>query len=121
MGPVLDESNIHDLVYNIKLQMTRVAPHEFQQIIGPFGPRLGYDDQDGIYFTEPEIRLAHRCLLESNILCVRVDSTVKLKTLRALIVTHNEEAMQKALRTARKEVNRLKGSIRIIRDLSEYS
>lgn len=117
----LNETNVLALVHNVKVRMQTMGPQQYQQIAGMYSPRAGRGNEDAIDFTELECRSAHRFLLEFNIPCIRIDSTVKRRTLRTLIVAHNEEAIQKALRDARREINRLKGSMRIIRDVSEYT
>lgn len=117
----LNDANVLALVHNVKLRMQSLPPDKYQQITGMYSPRPGHGEEDGIEFTEPECRLTHRFLVQFAIRCIRIDSTVKRRILRTLIVAHNEEAIQKALRDARREINRLKGSMRIIRDLSEYA
>lgn len=117
---MFNETNILALVHNVRLQMEGLAADQYQQISGMYSSRPGRGDEDGIPFTEPECQMAHRYLVKANILCIRIDSTVKRQTLRTVVVAHNEEAIKKVLRDARRLINHLKGSMRVIRDLSEY-
>lgn len=98
----VDETLLAGLLHNVQLRLTELAPHEFQQIIGVLGPRLGQPDDDGVPFTDETCRITQQYMVDCNIHCARIDLIADRVVSRSLVVAHSQFGIERCLRQARK-------------------
>src|ERR1044072_3597097 len=82
----VDQAALIGLLYNVRVRLRDMEPHEFQQIIGMFSPPIDEPEEDGVAFTADTAAMAHRYLSEHGILCIQIAETANRQTAYSLVV-----------------------------------
>ena len=110
----VDDAALTGLLHNLRLRMAELEPQQFQQIMGIFSARIGYDDEDGIPFTAQTCALTHRFLREHGILCVHVAVTANGTTEHSLVAAISNTGIERCLRQARKFAKQHRARLHVI-------
>lgn len=115
--PTVHDGALMGLLHNLRIRITDLRPHEFQQVLGLFGPRIGHSEDDGIPFSAETCAMTHRYLREHGIQhCVRLAVTANARTEHSLVVALSETGIERCLRMARKATQRQRARLQVITD-----
>lgn len=98
---------------NVQIRLFEMQPHEFQQVAGLLSPRAGYDDSDGVEFTEDSCRQTHRYLVAQGILCARIAYTANRRTMFSLIFGQTRQGVERGLRVAYKAARQHRAVVKV--------
>lgn len=110
----IDEAALIGLLHNVRIRLSGLAPHKFQQVLGIVGPRIGRHADDGIPFTESTCRRTYQYLTDHGILCRCIAITENNITTWSLVMAISVIGIDRCLRLARKTAWRRRSRLEII-------
>ncbi len=115
-GPIDKHTALAGYYRNVLIKLADLAPGQFQQSLGVFGPRTGEPLSDGIPFTRTTLDETCAYLTERDVLCVKIVLMAKQGVAMSIVYANDRSGIQKALREARRFVKKARGRIEITGD-----
>ncbi len=107
----VDERALAGILNNAKVLLMELQPHEFQQIMGVFGP--GSEGSEGIPFTAETCAQTHHHLAENAILCCRIDISLGSQVQHSLVIAQTESGLIRAVGEARAAATKMGAKIEV--------
>lgn len=102
----VDERAWEGFINSCKMRVFDLADHEFQQVLGLFGPSLTDPDDPGLPFTAEQAEEAQKRLHDEQVECVRVMARLGRMTQHCLITAKTQRGVIRGVAKARKAYGR---------------
>jgi hypothetical protein len=99
--PTLNQSVLENLLYNVRVMLSELAPGQFVQLRGLFSPRVGRGDNDAISFTDDTARRTYD-YLHLHVPCIWVSVVADGAVAHSLLLAPDRQGLEKGIRAAKK-------------------